>query len=267
MTEPFNIEDAEGQDITDLEQQENQPMLKIIQSGSAEIKASHKDYEKKKIEGAVEGDIVFGKDATIIGQPIEAIFVGQSSLVKAEWKPKDAGGGLVGHHSLAVANHPQYSRKRNDRDTAFNEFLGANQLKDTIYGYLLFKREVEGEIIWEKAIIAFSGTGLSCIKDYNKMLRNTDLNYEAADGTKIKPKFIFCHRVKISTFANNNTSGDWMGWKIDHDGLLDLTADEALLSQGQEAGRACKADLPKLANVESYALTDSAAATAEDEPF
>jgi len=254
----FDIENAEGQDVSELDIQESMPFLRIIQSGSPQVKKSHEDYAKKKIEGAEEGDIMFAKDNVTVDNPLEMIIVSQTPQVKAEWKPKGSGGVPVAHHTLAVTTHPKYKKKRNDKDTAWDEFLDQNELIDTIYTFVLFKyTNPDGEEVWEKGIIAFTSTGLKIIKDFNKSLQlNQDLKYDLENGKSIKPK-IFCHRVKLSTVSQTVGDNSWMNWKIEHDGLLDLVDDEHLLGDAQRASN--DVEHPQLVNAETYALTDSQA--------
>ena len=249
----FDIEQSAGAGTEDVPVTENAPFLKILQSGSAEIKKSHKDHSEKKIDGAKEGDIVFQKTGEVLTQPV-VIQILDTRALWAEWRPKESGGGVVTHHTEAVQRHPELKRD------GYKLFLGDNELVETIYAYISFEHKGEQD----RGLIAFTSTQLRKIRDRNKAMLSDNKKeiekhrYTGKDGKPLKP-VSFSIQYKLTSVAENNSKGDWMGWKIDYGKLLDPTKpkEEALLLDLKESYE--NVTLPQIASPKSYvALTDEA---------
>lgn len=82
------------------------PFLSLLQKGSPEVDADHKDHATKGIEGAEQGmvintltrELVYSKDE---GTPLMFLPVTHEKLWQ-EWKPRNQGGGFVQSHTSPV---------------------------------------------------------------------------------------------------------------------------------------------------------------------
>jgi hypothetical protein len=196
------------------------PLMHIVQRGSPEFDESHKDHAKKRIEGVRAGDIIFGPTKSIIPRPMEVVVLDQM-VCYVEWRPRNLGGGIVGHQPITVKDtNPNYRAGAKGSPQENKEFLGPNDLVYTNYFALLRK---DGEV-WKESIIAFQGGQLK----YARLWAKAILAVKYPDHPDIIPP-IFAAKWSLTTFPDNNAKGSYMSWQPENPVLLDLTTDQELL--------------------------------------
>lgn len=232
------------------------PFLTIIQKGSPEFDETHRFHKDKKIEGCKPGNIVFAQKRKVLAQPLLVIPVGTATLY-TEWKPREQGGGFQGNRALTIVTDGNYRRGQPGSPTEYNEYLGSNELKYTIYFMFLFKHGEE----WEKGVISFTQGQL---KNARKWLRGIQ-QVEYKDLPGVKPP-IFAALYQLGTFADTNTKGGFFSWTIIQDHVLDLTKEEGILTMAEKASVEALAQLPA-PTAPKAALPAPKVVKQEDSPF
>ena len=252
------------------------PLLRIIQSGSPEVKKSHKDYPLKRIEGAEEGDILLASTGEIF-KKLEIIPLAHVELY-AEWRPKNIGGGFVQHHPLSIVGDKDY--KKGSARSDYDEFLGENELIKTKYFAVLARVDEE----WKNAVLAFSSTGLKPGRQLNNMIktfhypdRNCYRWEQLGKGGKHE-KFvavdpmIYSRSFWLTTEAKSNDDGDWYNWHIEPGHTFELSGenaqdDLATLELASTAQRAAVADLPEPEKRKALSDGSHTDVVADEDPY
>jgi len=230
----YDLSKNAGAGLDTIVSSESMPLIKILQDLSAEIRTSHPDHEAKKIEGAKSGDLIFLKDRTLLAQPLQVIPIAQDT-VYVEWKPKNQGGGVVGHHDATIVSHPDYKKD------GWKESLGDNSLKYTIM--VLVRFLVDGE--WEQGLISFDGGFLKKIRGWNTAIAN--FKYPDAMKLDFAPP-MFARKYEVSTEIDTNANGDtYFSWAIKpvEGGILDPKKDEDLLNLCNQTFESRQGALPE----------------------
>lgn len=236
------------------------PIIKILQSRSAEVDEDHPDHEKKKIEGAKAGCIVFNETGQILQQPVEMLVLGMRTIY-AEWRPKRLGGGMAAHHPLSITTHPDYEKGRNP-ERPYQEFLGENELNLTMYFTVLF--ELDG--IHREALIPMTGSNLAIARAWAKMIsrfRYPDNQTQPAT---------FSRSYLLSTKKEVKESNTYYSFQVQTGRVLSFEGDEAdLLGMALDAQQVANQKmLPAPGPTgQQAALPGSVASddTDEDKPF
>lgn len=224
----FDITQMQGEGSDELDTGSTMPLIKIIQTLSPEVNPAHAEHEKRKIEGATAGDIVFAPTEKILPQPITMLPLAQTSIY-SEWRPQDSGGGFIAYHPLNIVSDSRYERVKNE------EFLGDNELLYTIYLLMLMKIGDE----WVRGMLSAQKTQLSEIRDLNKNISR--FRYE--DKPDMVPP-IFARTMDVSSYLRKKNQHSWFAWKIEPQRVLDLEADEELLMTAWNSRKEAVQDLP-----------------------
>jgi len=209
------LDKLNGVGMDQLEQSAAMPLLKLLGFQSPEI-----TDPDKKIEGAQAGDILFAPTGEILKQPIEFVVLSKCSYY-AEWKPKSAGGGLVGHHPKTIIGDPEYV-KGSDR-SEWDEFLGKNELKWTMYYAIRFVKDGE----WTEGILAFTKTGnTKAGRPLNDMIKK----FQYPEGVDQIP-FLFSRTYLLSSFLDKNADNSWYNWKVEAGDIISLEDEQEFLSE------------------------------------
>ena len=180
------------------------PFLTILQKGSPQVDKDHKDYATKGIEGAEVGDIINTVSNTVVASAGEELDFIPCSFQKLfqEWKPRNAGGGMVkSHQSAIILNECQ--RNEQGQDVLRN----GNIVVTT--GYFYGIALIDGERL--PSIIGMSSTQLKKSKQWLNMMMT--LKVAKPDGTRYTPP-MFSHTYKLSSTSEKNEKGSWRGWNI-----------------------------------------------------
>ena len=210
------------------------PFLVILQKGSPEVDKTNPDYPAKKIEGAEAGDIINSLSREIYGRQGKPMVFVPCSFEKlyVEWTPREAGGGMVKmHKSAAILN--ECTRNARGQD----ELRNKNIIVTTAYFYGLTLRGQERVA----CVIGMSSTQLKKSRQWLNMMMSIKLN--GANGPYTPP--MFSHTYLLSSQAESNEKGSWMGWLIQTQGPISdpvLIADAIQTSQRAAAGQ--RAALP-----------------------
>ena len=180
------------------------PFLTIIQKGSPQLDKDHADYATKRIDGAEIGDIINTVANQVVAGPGEEIEVIPCNYQRLfmEWKPRNAGGGLV-------TTHPDSSILLQCKRTEKNQDVlpSGNLIVTTAYFYCIAL--IDGERI--PCMIGLSSTQLKKAKLWLNMAMSIKL--KKADGTPYTPP-LFSHTYVLTTVPEKNESGTWRGWAI-----------------------------------------------------
>lgn len=201
------------------------PFLTIIQSKSAEVDKTHKDYAIKKIEGAEAGDIINSVSRKIIAK-VDKGFI---RIVPAfyektyiEWKP-NRGGMVKVHRNPAI----------------LEEVTGQDEKKQNILrnGNLL----IETASFYIQLLEEGSQPTPAVINMISTQLKNARLWLNLALGIKLGPNKItpplFSHSYLLSTVIERKENNAWYGWKIQ---VGDMVKDQALITSSVNIGQRVK---------------------------
>lgn len=232
------------------------PILKILQKSSAEVDQTHKDHQTKQVTGAKAGQLYFISEAELLGDKMEIIPLSQKTLY-AEWRPKGEGGGIVAHHPRTIITDDNY-RKGTGKDK-YKEYLGSNELKLTIYFFVLVKT-AEG---WKKAIMPCVSTNLKHGRSLIKQIHS--FRY---DDPKLKPS-IFSRSFAVSTHLVHGNDNSWYEFNIVPERVLDFIDDKELMMTAVSSREDAVASLPQAEEQKALAGSEDATAVPndDDEPF
>lgn len=192
------------------------PFLMMLQSGSPEVKKSHKDYLTKGIAGAQEGHIINTVTREIMNPNILTdkiafvpVFYRKGYV---EWKDRDSGGGIVTTHEderALVGTH----KNEKGQDVLSN----GNIIVTTAYFFGLVVQDEDDPI---QVVLSLASTQLK--KSRAWMSLATSIRLKAPDGSSYNPP-LYSHKYLLSAQAESNAKGSWMGWKIENGGILQNT--------------------------------------------
>lgn len=243
-----------GQGQEDI-QQNQAPILKIFQRASAEVDETHKDHELKKVPGAKAGDIFFISEGKVFTEGVEVIPLAQETIY-VEWRLKSQGGGIVAHHKQTIITNPAY--RKGTGDNKYKEYLGENELKLTMYFFVLAKVNDE----WKRAILPFASSNLALARGWGRKIRN--FRYPGTED--IKPP-IFAQTWLLGTSLKRGDENSWYEFTLTENKTLDFKEDKDLLLLAANARQDATETLPQAqtqAQIETHAqLTDED----EDAPF
>ena len=184
------------------------PFLTVLQDLSPQVKKQKEEY----IPGAEPGMIINTLTKEILytdgDQPLNIVPLSYERLY-VEWKPRNAGGGIVKVHSNAAI----LSRtKRNDRNEDVIQ-LGEGQgnviattgYLQVAYGLENFDAKIGLDSL-TIAVIAFKSTQLKAVQGMLNTARSIRING--------RPVPLFSHSYELTTLSQSNDQGDWWGWKI-----------------------------------------------------
>jgi hypothetical protein len=178
------------------------PYLSVLQQLSPQLKKKDSAY----IDGAEEGMLlntvtqeIFDGTKGILFQPCA------TQHVFVEWKPRTAGGGVVGVHEChsdvvktAKANAAQFGKYKN----------GENDLVETFY--MIGQQIDEGGHACGQLMITFTSTK---IKVYKGIMTTLHAFTVQTPGGKKNPP-LFANKLRISTVEQSHAGGDSYNFKI-----------------------------------------------------
>jgi len=245
----FDMNKYSGAGTEHLDESASMPLLKILQSLSPELNKQKDEY----IPGAEVGDILYAPTQEVFKQPLTFVPVAIRT-VYAEWKPRDAGGGLIAIHPLSIVSHPDYEQGRKGQ---YDEWLGSNELKKTTYILILFKKDEE----WIHGMLALSNTGQRIARKFQQDIRK----FRYTDERSAIVPAIFARTYTLaSVYEENAKKEGYYNWKIDNPVVLDFEADEAILSLAVAEMETAQAALPSPGGVVAPRLTTDAD---DDRPY
>lgn len=212
------------------------PFLVMLQSGSPEVKKSHKDYMTKGIPGALEGHIINSLGRKILNPDItkdriKFIPCGYQKLY-VEWTPRDSGGGLVQSHADASILS-QCHKNEKGQDTLPN----GNIVVTTAYFFGLVIDEAGDPT---QCVLSMTSTQLKKARQW--LSTATAIKFDGPNGRYNPP--LFSHFYWLSSVPESNDQGSWMGWKVEMGGRVD---DPVLVDNGRKAAQSVKSGQARLA--------------------
>jgi hypothetical protein len=178
------------------------PFLNLLQTGSPEVGAEGPD---KAVEGARPGMFVNSVTKELYDGQAGLIFVPcATQQVFVEWKPRSAGGGIVGRHEhtsdLVVA------AKRASKEFGKYQTDEGHDLVQTFYMIGFTLRSADDLEPTEIMVIPFSSTKIKPYQAYMGKLRS----YQ-----KIPQPPLFSHRLRLTSFADRNNKGNFFNVKLE----------------------------------------------------
>lgn len=175
------------------------PRIGIIQGLSPQIIKSKPEY----IEGAKVGDICDLGLGEILGEVIHVLPIHYSKQY-LEWFPRNTGKGLAAIHSdRAILDKTKPNSK--NKPTLDN----GNLIVETAQFYCLLLDHDQ-----RKVFLPMASTQLKNSKRWLTLATSEKLN--RADGSQFTPD-LWYRTYKLSTVAETNAEGDWVGWKVERD--------------------------------------------------
>lgn len=213
------------------------PFTNILQSGSPQVKRG----DPAKIEGASEGDIfnnvtmeVFKGDAGV--EVIPCAY--QKRYI--EWKPREAGGGLVMIHD----NDSILQQCTKDEMTGRFTLPNGNNIVPTAYHYILVVKDGG----YQRAVISMASTQLKVSRRWNAQMQSIQLPRANGQGKYNPP--MFSHSYRLTTGMDSNDRGSWAIWAISGPTVLN---DADLWSAAIQFNKAINGGLVKTAQPEGPA--------------
>jgi hypothetical protein len=130
-----------------------------------------------------------------------------------EWKPRSAGGGLVGQHSITAPIVTESKMVDGKLTTPTG-----NILVETAYHFVIRIDDEAG--VFEPGLITMSSTQLKKNRRWNSLMNN--LKVQGPNGPVTPARF--SHIYKLGSIAEQNDKGGWSGWTIDIVGPVASTA-------------------------------------------
>lgn len=176
------------------------PFLDILQGQSPEVE-SLPSAKPGMFHNTVTDDLFEGKEG------VSVIVVGTAHEY-VEWRPRSAGGGIVGRHDVTsqiVKDAQAGSESFNDLKTP-----AGNDLVETFYAYLILNLP-EGPV---PAVLSNSSTR---IRPYKAMMTKANMiMVPTPDGRKVKPP-LFAHKFRLTTEKRKNNDGEWHTYVVAFD--------------------------------------------------
>lgn len=204
------------------------PFLTILQSLSDQLQKSKPDYIKEAEQGEILNTV---SNQRYSGE--NGIIVIPVAFVKShiEWKPRDAGGGLVQNYG----SDPSILQKATTGAKGRLYLPSGNELVVAANYYVYVVDEATGNI--ERALIAMSRTQVKHSKRW--LAQITGLQEPRPDG---KGKFtppIFYMAYKLTTAAESNDQGTWYTWRSEpFKKVLEMENGESLYRQARDFNKA-----------------------------
>lgn len=213
------------------------PFLMILQATSPELKKTSQKY----IAGAAAGDVINTLTREIVhtqgGEPITVIPCVFERLY-VEWKPRDAGGGLVrSHRDAGILTECKRNEKNQDI------LPNGNVVVNTCYFFL----QRLSEKAPERAVISMAST-------QGKKARawlNLAMSCRSNTGGVLP---FFSHTYLLSTVPEQNAQGEWFGWKIER---MSPVTDRSLIEGSAAIARQVTANAKRLISSGEDAAAES----------
>ena len=209
------------------------PFIRILQSGSPQVKKSDGAY----IKGAEEGDF-YNTVQNCIYKGDEGITVIPCYYSRRyiEWVPRTKdGGGFVASYAKTDPIVKTTTKNEKGADILPN----GNELVNTAHFFSLMLNPETGAP--EHVLITMSSTGLKKGRTWNSMAHSK--TYVNSEGrTEIQP--LMAHLYTLTTVPESNASGAWFNWKIEHARPLNLAIamEEGYFDMGVLFAKSVKAD-------------------------
>lgn len=179
------------------------PFFSVLQKSSPQVDSANNKFLQYAVQGAfmntVTQELYSGKDG------ITAIPCGfRKSLV--EWKDRDSGGGLVGHHPENSDIVKQCTKNAKNQLVLPN----GNILVDTAYHFILLVT-ADGRIEW--GVLSMYSTQLKKSRNWNTVMRNVLKTSKSTGKTFTAPTF--SQMYKITTVPESKDKYSWYGLKIE----------------------------------------------------
>lgn len=195
------------------------PFIAILQSLSPQCKKSDSKWIKGAEEGMIHNTLT---DELTDGDTGILVVPCAYTRVQLQWKPRNAGGGLVARHTL---DDPII------KTALENRLPNGNNLEETAEYYVLVLK-ADGNA--ERAIVSMSRTQLKAARKFNALIAG--LKVKSSAGKVFTPA-MYSHMYRLRSIAQENGLGGWYGWSIALEGPI---ADRDLYQAAKEFSEAVR---------------------------
>lgn len=176
------------------------PFLRVLQSGSPQVKKSDGAY----IKGAEEGNLFNTVSGAVMdGDKGVIVIPCHYSRQYLEWAPRDSGGGLKGSHDSITGE--EILKKCYKGDKGEDITPDGTIMQDCRNHYLLI---VKDDGSYEPALMSLTTTQIKQSKKWMSLMQNIRINGQPAP--------MFSQMYRITTVPQSNDKGSWYGIKIEH---------------------------------------------------
>lgn len=185
------------------------PFFSVLQKSSPQVDSASSKFLMYAVQGAfmntVTQELYSGKEGITV---IPCGF--RKSLV--EWKDRDAGGGLVGHHREGAAILQECTKNAKNQMVLPN----GNILVDTAYHFILLLVP-DGRVEW--GVISMYSTQLKKSRNWNTVMRNVIKTSKKTGKSFTAPTF--SQMYKITTLPEAKDKYTWYGLKVEAAGEVE----------------------------------------------
>ena len=184
------------------------PFMSILQKGSPQVSKMNPKY----IKGAEPGFLMNNVTGQIFPGEIDEEGRGGLSFIPCmcqlsvvRWKPRDSGGGLVGHYSH---NDPFLKKCRKNEKGQPEDPETHDVFIDTAYHY--------GLSLFNEfptfSVVSMASTQLKASRAWNTLMKG--IVKRNANGVMFNPP-MYSHVYRLSTVYQSKDKYDWYGWKVE----------------------------------------------------
>lgn len=175
------------------------PFLAVLQAMSPQCEGEDAKYRPGQLFNTVSEEAIKGSEGIL--------FVpGTTKHVFVEWRPRDAGGGIV---NVYEPTDPVVVKAQNEA-TEFGKLkVGSNDLIETFYVYGVHVDE-DKETVLGPLVLAFTSTKIKKYKAWNSRL-NMFAHKKA--GLPAKPP-LFAHLTRVTSVNDENTKGKFHNFQL-----------------------------------------------------
>ena len=207
------------------------PAIRILQSGSPQVKRSDPAY----IEGALEGHLFNTANNEVIDGGIGIIVAPcYFQWEWVEWKTKNAGGGLIKRWGKdeAFMKEGGYTEEKGKWVKKGDDGKNVIEIVKVAVYFVLIINPGNGRT--KPAVIRLSSTEFKKSKKWNSLIADVEIDFgngRFVEGAKIP----FWHMYHLVTVPESNDAGSWFGFKIDrYKAVHDLPNGREILKQAKE---------------------------------
>lgn len=176
------------------------PFIRILQANSPQLARGNAKFIKEARSGdfinTVTQDLYNGEEGILV---VPVAFTRSYT----EWKPREEGGGLINDYGADGAILQKCTR--NDRGQYI--LPNGNIISEAAH-YFVF--QLLGDGMFTQGILPFASTQWKKARTWNTVM--SGMTIKTPTGMKALP--MFATAWSVTTVAESNDSGDWMGYKI-----------------------------------------------------
>lgn len=207
------------------------PFLVICQKGNPEVDEAHPKHAEKRIDTLKVGGVFNSLTREILynreGEQFIEFLPCYYQKLYVEWQPRESGGGIVRSHP-----DPVILSETRKNEKGLDVLRSGNIVVTTAY---FFGSHLQAGKEPYRAVIGMSSTQLKKARQWLNLMMSLKINERTPP--------MFSHSYYLTTQAENNSKGNWMGWKIESGKQM---TDKALITSSSEFSRKISAEKSRM---------------------